>query len=189
MTSRYRTWHFSHILHTSLLPQASSGLAPSNNSTETPEDTILRLFQDMLLTDGMPDCVVYIHLRVSRSAFDSCVSCGKAQAPLPDLPFTGYMQAAQAIDLQRLKKWFDMKWDPVGAKLGSHGPYLRDFLHPDRATAAAYVCFSVHGVAALGKGGRPPQRRGLPKDSAVNHYPASIREFQTIAAVLPCIHP
>jgi hypothetical protein len=140
----------------------------------------------MLLIDGMPDCVVYIHLRVSRSAFDSCVSCGKAQAPLPDLPFTGYMQAAQAIDLQRLKKWFDMKWDPVGAKLGSHGLYLRDFLHPDRATVAAYVYFSVHGVAALGKGGRPPQ---LPKDSAVNHCPASIREFQTIAAVLPRIHP
>ncbi len=58
----------------------------------------------MLLTHGKPDCVVYIHLRVSRSAFDSCVSCGKAQAPLPDLPFTGYMQAAQAMYLERLKQ-------------------------------------------------------------------------------------
>ena len=85
-----------------MLPQASSGLAPSNNSTETPEDIILRLFQDMLLIDGMPDCVVYIHLRVSRSAFHSCVSCGKAQDPLPDPPFTSYMQAAQAIDLQTM---------------------------------------------------------------------------------------
>jgi hypothetical protein len=41
---------------------------------------------------------------VSRSAFDNCVSCGKAHDPLPDLPFTGYMQAAHAIDLRRLKK-------------------------------------------------------------------------------------
>jgi hypothetical protein len=73
------------------------------------------------------------------------------------------MQAAQAIDLQRLKKLFDMMWDPVGAKLSSHGPYRRDFLHPDHATAAAYVYFPMHGVAALGKfgkGGRTPQHRG-----------------------------
>jgi hypothetical protein len=101
MISRYSTaWRFSHILHTYLLPQASSGLAPSNTSTETPEDIILRLLQDMLLTVGKTDCVVYINLRVSRSAFDNCVSRGKAQDPLPDLPFTGYMHTAHAIDLQ-----------------------------------------------------------------------------------------
>jgi hypothetical protein len=128
----------------------------------------------------MPDCVVYIHLRVSRPAFDNCVSCGKAQDPLPDPPFTGYMQAAQAIDLQRLNKWFDVTWDPVGAKLSSHGPYRRDILHPDHATAAAYVYFPVHGVAALGKGdpatSRPPNLYESvslsPKDSAVNHCPS-----------------
>jgi hypothetical protein len=153
MATRCHTSHLSHILHTTLLPQASSGLALSNNRTETPEDIILRLFQVMLFTHGKLNCVVYIHLCVSRSAFDNCVSCGKAQGPLPELPVTGYMQAAQAIDLQRLKKWFDMTWDPVGANLSSNGPFRRDFLHSDHATAAAYVYFPVHGVGALGKGG------------------------------------
>jgi hypothetical protein len=93
----------------------------------------------MLLKDGKPECVVYIHLRVSRFAFDNCVSCWTAGRPLPYLPFTGYMQANDTIDLQRLKKWFDMTWVPVGAKLSSHGPYQQDFLHPDPTTAAAYV--------------------------------------------------
>ncbi len=44
-----------------------------------------------------------------------------------------------------------MRWNPVGAKLSSYGPYLRYLLHPDHATAAACVYFPVHGVAALGK--------------------------------------
>ena len=75
----------------------------------------MRLLQDMLVNDGKPECVVYIHLRVSRFAFDNCVSCGKEGRPLPDLPFTGYMQAKATIDLQRLEKWFAMTWVPVGA--------------------------------------------------------------------------
>jgi hypothetical protein len=62
MISRYRTWRFSHILYTYLLPQASSGLAPSNTSTETPEDIILRLFQDILLTHRKTDCVPFASL-------------------------------------------------------------------------------------------------------------------------------
>jgi hypothetical protein len=47
----------------------------------------------MLLTHGKPECVVYIHLRVSRYAFDNCVSCWKAKAPSLDLSFTGYNAA------------------------------------------------------------------------------------------------
>jgi hypothetical protein len=54
-------------------------------------------------------------------------------------------------------------------------------LLPINATAAAFVYIPVHGVAAIGKGGRTWQRRGLPKDSAVDYCPASIRKFQTIA--------
>ena len=112
---RFRTWRFSHILHTSLIPQACSGLAPS--TAINPEDTILSLFKNMFMIKEKPDCVVYIHLRVSRAAFDNCVSCGKASAPLPDLPFTGYMQANGTIEQKLLIKWSNIQWDPVGGSL------------------------------------------------------------------------
>jgi hypothetical protein len=55
-----------------------------------------------------------------------------------------------AIDLQHLKKWFDMTWDPVGAKLSSHGPYQQDFLpaHQRRAmlASAAGDVFAADGL-------------------------------------------
>ena len=68
----------------------------------------------MFMIKEKPDCVVYIHLRVSRAAFDNCVSCGKASTPLPDLPFTGYMQANGTIEQKLLIKWLNIQWDPVG---------------------------------------------------------------------------
>ncbi len=49
--------------------------------------------------------------------------------------------------------------------------YQQDFL-PINATAAAYVYFTVHGVAALGKGGRTLQCPGMPKDSVENYCAA-----------------
>ena len=177
MSSRRKTWRFSDILHTSVIPQASSGLAPS--TTINPVDIILNLFQNLFLTQGKPECVVYIHLRVSRAAFDNCVSCGKASVALPDLPFTGYMQANTIIERNLLIKWVDIEWDPVGGKLSSHGPYREDFLEPSQETAAAFVYFRVHGVAAVGKGGRKAKGGGLPKAPAVNHCSMSIMMRKT----------
>ena len=116
-----------------------------------------------------PECVVYIHLRVSRAAFDNCVSCGKASAPLPDLPFTGYMQANDTIELNRLIKWLEIQWDPVGGKLISDDSYRKDFLEPSQQTAAAFVYFRVHGVPAVGKGGRKANSGAPSKAPAVNH--------------------
>ena len=117
-----------------------------------------------------PECVIYIHLRVSRAAFDNCVSCGKAGVPLPDLPFTGYMQTDSAMELNRLIKWLNIQWDPVGSSLRSHGPYREDFLEPSQETAAAFVYFPVHGVAAVGKCGRKGKNGGPTKAPAVNHF-------------------
>ena len=172
---RYRTWHFSHILHTSLCTGASFALGPQ--SLTDPWYAIRYLFQRLILTDRKPECVVYIHLRVSRAAFDNCVSCGKACAPLPDLPFTGYMQADSAVDLSRLSSWLDFTWEPVGSKLSSHPPYQEDFEKPDSATAAAFVYYPLHGVAALGKGGRRAKGGAPSTAPAVNHCSSSIRKI------------
>jgi hypothetical protein len=133
----------------------------------TPEDIILRLFQDMLLTHGMPVCVVNIHLRVSRSAFDNCVSCGKAQDPLPDPPFTSYMQAA--IDVQTMvrhdvgsrRSKIQLLWS-LPARLPASRPCNSGSL---RLFPCARSCRTWE---------RGPRNVRPPKDSAVNHCPASI---------------
>ena len=127
---RFRTWRFSHILYTSLLPEAASGLGPRCPSIN-PWDIIKRQFDKLFKTHKRPECVVYIDLRVSRSAFDNCVSCGRAGAPLPDLPFAGYIQAGTTVGLSILQKWLDAKWTPLGCKLCSSIQYREEFIAPD----------------------------------------------------------
>ena len=159
---RFRTWRFSHILYTSLLPEAASGLGPRCPSIN-PWDIIKRQFDKLFKTHKRPECVVYIDLRVSRSAFDNCVSCGRAGAPLPDLPFGGYIQAGTTVGLSILQKWLDAKWTPLGCKLCSSKQYREEFIAPDDSTAAAFVYFLVHGNAALETGGRPSKGKRPPR--------------------------
>ena len=125
-----------------------------------PVETILWLFKNMFVTNAKPEIVTYIDLPVSKAVFDHCVSCGKACTDLPDLPFTGYMQASATISRECLIKWLDIQWEPVGSKLNSNDAYRKDFLEPNDATAAAYVYFPVHGVANLKKVGRNAKRGG-----------------------------
>ncbi len=82
---RNRTWKFSHILYTSILPEARSSLYTT--STIDPFVLIKSLFD---IKEG-PAPVVYINLRVSRAAFDLCVLCWKTGAALPDLLLAGFM--------------------------------------------------------------------------------------------------
>ena len=92
---RFRTWNFSHTLYTSILPEATRGLHPT--STIDPFVLIKSLFENLFKESPAP--VFYIHLRVSRAAFDLCVSCGKTGAALPDLPFAGFIQARSLVGL------------------------------------------------------------------------------------------
>ena len=110
---RCRTWNFSHTLYTSILPEATRGLHPT--STIDPFVLIKSLFEKLFKEGPAP--VFYIHLRVSRAAFDLCVSCGKTGAALPDLPFAGFIQARYAVGLSILQPWLDTRWTPVGSKL------------------------------------------------------------------------
>jgi hypothetical protein len=90
--SRSRTWHFSHTLYTSLKPEAVLWL---QTSSIDPWDFIKLMFID-LFKQG-PEAVFYIHLRVSREAFNHCVACGRSDSALPDLPFSGFIQATSTV--------------------------------------------------------------------------------------------
>ena len=155
---RFRTWKFSHTLYTSILPEARSGL--HQTSTNDPFVLIKSLF-DKLFKDG-PEPVFYIHLRVSRAAYDLCVARGKNGAALPDLPFAGFIQASSLVGLSCLQPWLDALWTPVGSKLRKDPQYQDKFLAPDHAT---FVYFLVRGQPALGTGGRG---RRNPKAPAVS---------------------
>lgn len=150
---RSRTWNFSHTLYTSILPEATHGL--DGASTIDPFVLIKSLFEKLFKKGPAP--VFYIHLRVSRAAFDLCVSCGKTGAALPDLPFAGYIQARSLVGLSNLQPWLDARWTPLRSKLHSDPRYRSEFLAPDDPS---FVYFRVRGEPALGVGGR---KRKLPK--------------------------
>ena len=164
---RFRTWKFSHTLYTSILPEARSGLHPT--STNDPFVLIKSLF-DNLFKQG-PEPVIYIHLRVSRAAYDLCVACGKNGAALPDLPFAGFIQARSLVGLSCLQPWLDALWTPVGSKLRCDPQYKDEFLEPDHA---AFVYFLVLGEPALGTGGR---KRRNPKATPIAAPPPTPDQF------------
>jgi hypothetical protein len=155
--TRSRTWHFSHTLYTSVKPDAARGLCPT--SSIGPWDLIKRML-DELFRDG-PQSVFYIHLRVSRAAFDHCVACGRSGTALPNLPFTGFIQASAAIRPNLLQAWLDAVWTPVGSKLCSAPQYRNEFMDPP--DAAAFVYFLVRGNPALEKAGRKRRQPTAPQ--------------------------
>jgi hypothetical protein len=135
---RHRVWSFSHTLCTSILPEATSWFHRTSTidpvvliNRRTPVVLINSLF-DNLFKD-CPQPVVYIHLRVTRAAFDLCVECGKTGAALPDLPFAGFIQAKSLLGLNNLQRWLDATWTPVGSKLKDDPRYQKEFLAPEDA--------------------------------------------------------
>jgi hypothetical protein len=138
--SRSRTWHFSHTLYASLKPEAVRGL---RTSSIDPWDFIKLMFID-LFKQG-PEAVFYIHLRVSRDAFDHCVAYGRSGSALSNLSFTGFIRAKSAVRETILQTWLNAIWTPVGSNLSSAPQYRREFMEPTNA-AFKFVYFLVRGV-------------------------------------------
>ena len=173
-SSRFRTWHFSHTLYTCVKPDAARGLGPT--SSIDPWDFIKSMFDELFKLG--PPTVVYIHLRVSRAAFDHCVACGRSVTALPNLPFTGFIQASNAVHLSRLQEWLDAVWTPVGSKLCSAPQYQNEFMNPP--DAAAWLYFLVRGKPALEKGGRKRRQPTTPQVTFAQ------RPFGACSVNLPC---
>jgi hypothetical protein len=81
---------------------------------------------------------------------------------LPDLPFAGFIQARCLLGLNKLQRWLDATWTPVGSKLKDDPRYQKEFLAPDDA---AFVYFLVRGDPALGVAGRKRKQPTAPKVS------------------------
>ena len=107
---RCRTWNFSHTLYTSILPEATRGLHPT--STIDPFVLIKSLFEKLFKEGPAP--VFYIHLRVSRAAFDLCVSCGKL-VPLCQI---FRLRASFRPDLSLAYQFCNHGWTQDGLRLG-----------------------------------------------------------------------
>jgi hypothetical protein len=127
-----------------------------------------------------PETVFYIHLLVSREVFDHCVACRRSGSALPNLPFSGFVQATSAVRKTILQTWLDAIWTPVGSKLCSDPHYQKEFMEPTAKTAAAFVYFLVRGEPALGVGGR---KRKQPKAPAVTF---AQRPFGACNVKFPC---
>ena len=187
ISGRFRTWKFSHTLHTSLDSSASRSFASSMLiSYESVGAHIAALQASLkqllvsLLAQHKPSQITSIELRVPRTTINACVSNARSMSSLPDLPLEGYIQATTKINHHSLKSWIDATWERVGGKLNAHQPYLKDFLAPDEDTLAAYVYFQLHGEPALSKGGRPR------KPPAVNYSSACLDNSH--AAYAPDVH-
>ena len=148
---RSRVWKFTHTLHT--LEQHATRVSAATNVE--PYDVLKQLFPSLILSPRLPLTVKFIQLRVPRVAFNVFASNARAGAPLPDIPFHGYIQSGRnKLDRESLKSWIDATWERVEGRLNAHSPFLSGFLKLDDATAAAYVYFQLLGEPALSTGGR-----------------------------------
>ena len=120
-------------------------------------DILDRQFEKLFMTDQRSACVFCIDLRVSRAEIDVCVSSWRACALLPDLPIQSYIQANDTVELSCLSLLLNATWEPVGYKLIPYAHFYRRLPQIQPYYQARFVYFPVHGVPALGKGGRPPK--------------------------------
>ena len=116
ISGRFRTWKFSHTLHTSLNSSASGSFASStlisyasvHAYTAALHASVKQLLVS-LLTQHKPSQIISIELRVPRTTIDACVSNARANSRLPDLPLEGYIQASNKIDHHSLKSWIHQR--------------------------------------------------------------------------------
>ncbi len=78
----------------------------------------------------MAQIVFYIHCEspVRLSIVVSHGGLGRSGTALPNLPFTGFIQARSTVRLSLLQSWLDAVWTPVCSKLCSAPQYRNEFM-------------------------------------------------------------
>ena len=149
---RCKTWHFTSVLApTPQIHEDLNCIASTNPNVGQPHICLVKaLIKTKVLSDARPGCVTYITWRFSRADAASWVSNARNKIRLSDLPFEGYMQSTDPLDLSRLHLWMqDATWENVNGKLSVCVAY-------QQFSAANDVFeFCNDGSPALSQGGRP----------------------------------
>ena len=151
---RFRTWHFtSEIAPDHQIRADIDYIATSNSDATYLHISLVKVYiRDKVLTQAKPHSVKFISWRFSRADAALWVSNARASIPLSTLPFEGYIQADDALDVPRLHRWMpDAIWQNVSGKLHRSTAYQQ---FSDAAANDAFE-YGNAGSLALSKGGRP----------------------------------
>jgi hypothetical protein len=94
-------------------------IATNNIKVVQPQNLLVKAHvKEKVLNEARPACASFISWRFSRVDAMLWISNATAKLPLPDLPFEGYIQSTDAIDLPRLHRSMqDAIWEPVSGNL------------------------------------------------------------------------
>ena len=123
---RYRTWNFTSELAPDHQIRADIDyIATSNSDAAHPHISLVKAYiKGKVLTQARPHRVTVISWRFSRADAALWVSNARANIPLSTLPFEGYIQADDALDLPRLhRRMSDAIWQNVSGKLHQSTAY------------------------------------------------------------------
>ena len=160
---RHKTWRFKSLL--SVTPELTHCI---NDDIHRSEDALKRILSSQILNGSRPDHIINVEVRFARS--DLKPGCS-------ELPLEGYVQSKEKLEEYILQRWFSAAWSPVGGHCSRSDAY-QSFRapHPD------YVRLSLHGKAALNKGGRPKKL----KEVTVHHPTKRLAKRPFIRSLSHC---
>ena len=126
---RYKTWCFTSVLEPTLAIREDIDWIATRNldhATNNQQHILLvkACITEKVMSQGRPDCVTFTTWRFSRADAALWVSNARDKIPLTALPFEGYIQADDALDLPRLhRRMPDAIWQNVSGKLHQSTAY------------------------------------------------------------------
>ena len=150
--NRYNTWHFTSGLEPTLAIRGDIDWIATDHATNNQQHILLlkACTTEKVMSQGRPDCVTFTTWRFSRADAALWVSNARNRIPLTALPFEGYIQSRDSLEVHRLHQWMqDAIWQNVSGKLHRSSTY-RDFSAANDAFEYCHV-----GSMALSNGGRP----------------------------------
>ena len=150
---RYKTWSFASVLApTHAINEHINRIATDNRDVTQQHHIFLvkACLREKVDTQERPDCVTFTTWRFSRADAALWRSNARDKIQLPDLPFEGYIQSEDSLDLPRLHRWMpDAIWKNVSGKL-HRSPAYQQF---NAANDVFEYCSD--GSIAMPMGGRP----------------------------------